>query len=281
MKKSISTNTVLPVKSDIKILYAVSLVIALLVASVSITGILCQDSIYPTDKLLNSFVPNDYVNLFAGLPLLLISLWLAWRGKLIGLLCWPGAIFYLLYVYFPYLICVPFAILFLPYLLIFSLSIYTLIGIISSIKGNAVSKQLSAVVPAKISGGILIGLGVLLILRQTGIMINALINKAIVEPQELALWIADFAIGSPAMLLGGIFLWKKKPFGYVTGAALFIVYGVLSLGLIPFLVIQASMTNTSVYPVGIVILTGMAILCLIPFYFFVRGAGNMNQQESD
>lgn len=276
MKKTGINSELLPVRFDIKILYVSSLIIALMVAIISIIGILYQNSIYPTENLLHSFVPNDIVNLLAGFPLLLISVLLAWRGKLIGLLCWPGAIFYVLYVYFPYIICVPFNILFLPYLILFSLSIYTLIGIIVSIDGNAVSNYVSDIVLAKISGGILIGLSVLIVLRQTGLIVNALINKALIDPQELALWIDDFSIASPAMFLGGFFLWKKKPLGYVVGAGLLIAYGVLSLGLIPFLVIQSHLKNTPIDLLAIVILAVMAVICLIPFSFFVRGANNMN-----
>lgn len=270
----------LPVRFNIRILYLLSLFITLLVTTVSVIGVIYQKSIYPTETLLNSFVPNDIVNLVAGLPLLLISLWITRRGKLIGLLCWPGAIFYILYVYFPYLICVPFNILFLPYLILFSLCIYTLIGIIISIDGSAVTKYLSDVVPAKISGGILIGLSVFIIIRQTGLIVNALINKTLVEQQELTLWIADFTIGSPAMLIGGFLLWKKKPLGYVVGAGLFIVYGILSLGLIPFLAIQAHLKNTTINLPAIVILIVMAVICLIPFSFFVRGAYNMNKVKN-
>ena len=276
MKKTGINSELLPVRFDIKILYVSSLIIALMVAIISIIGILYQNSIYPTENLLHSFVPNDIVNLLAGFPLLLISVLLAWRGKLIGLLCWPGAIFYVLYVYFPYIICVPFNILFLPYLILFSLSIYTLIGIIVSIDGNAVSNYVSDIVLAKISGGILIGLSVLIVLRQTGLIVNALINKALIDPQELALWIDDFSIASPAMFIGGFFLWKKKPLGYVVGAGLLIAYGVLSLGLIPFLVIQSHLKNTPIDLLAIVILAVMAVICLIPFSFFVRGANNMN-----
>ena len=253
-----------------------SLLIALLVTTVSVIGIIYQKSIYPTENLLYSFVPNDIVNLVAGLPLLLVSLWLAWRGKLICLLCWPGAIFYMLYVYFPYLICIPFNILFLPYLITFSLWIYTLIGIIVSIDGNVVTKYLLDIIPAKISGGILIGLSILIIIRQTGLMFNALINKTLIDQQELAIWITDFVIGSPVMLIGGFFLWKKKPLGYVVGAALFIAYGILSLGLIPYLSIQSNLKNTSVDIPAIVILIVMAVICLLPFSFFVRGANKMN-----
>lgn len=276
MKKTVIDSKILPVRFDIRILYASSLIIALMVAIVSVIGVFYQKSIYPTENLLHSFVPNDIVNLFAGLPLLLISIWLTWRGKLIGLLCWPGAIFYMLYIYFPYIICVPFNILFLPYLIIFSLSIYTLIGIIVSIDGNAVSNHVSDIIPAKILGGILIGLSALIVLRQTSLIVNALINKTLIDPQELALWIDDFSIGSPAMFIGGFFLWKKKPLGYVVGAGLLIAYGILSLGLIPFIVIQSHLKNTSIDLLGIVILIVMAVICLIPFLFFVRGANKMN-----
>jgi hypothetical protein len=279
MDKNKTSSELLPVKFDIKILYVASLIIALMTAIISIIGILYQKSIYPTENLLHSFVPNDIVNLLAGFPLLLISIFLAWRGKLIGLLCWPGAIFYILYVYFPYIMCVPFNILFLPYLILFSLSIYTLIGIIVSIDGNAVSNYIADIVPARISGGILIGLSVLIVLRQTVLIVNALINKTIIDPQELALWIDDFSIASPAMFIGGFFLWKKKPFGYVVGAGLLIVYGVLSLGLIPFLVIQSHYKDTPIYIGDFVVLAIMALICFIPFSFFARGANNLNKEK--
>jgi len=279
MKKTVVDSEILPVRFEIKILYVSSLIIALMVAIVSIIGVLYQKSLYPTENLLHSFVPNDIVNLVVGLPLLLISIWLTRRGKLIGLLCWPGAIFYMLYVYFPYIICVPFNILFLPYLILFSLSIYTLIGIIVSIDGNAVSNHLSDIIPAKVSGGILIGLSVLIVLRQSGLIANALINKTLIDPQELALWIDDFSIASPAMFIGGFFLWKKKPLGYVVGAGLFITYVFLSLGLIPFLAIQSHLKNTSIDLLAIVILIIMAVICFIPFLFFVRGASKMSNLQ--
>ncbi len=78
------------------------------------------------------------------------------------------------------------------------------------------------------------------------------------------------------MFIGGFFLWKKKPLGYVVGAGLFIAYGILSLGLIPFLAIQSHLKNTSIDLLAIVILIVMAVICLIPFLFFVRGASKMS-----
>ena len=110
-------------KYNLKIWYLLSLIIALFVALVSIIGLLYKDSIYLSEDLLQTFIPNDIINLIIGLPFLLISLWLTKKGKIIGLLCWPGALFYILYIYLPYILSVPFNVLFLPYLIIFSLSI--------------------------------------------------------------------------------------------------------------------------------------------------------------
>ncbi|MCJ7618581.1 MAG: hypothetical protein MUO43_18825, partial [Desulfobacterales bacterium] len=263
-------------KNSLKLLYWSTLIISLMVAIVSVIGILYQERIYPKEALLHAFVPNDYVNLITGLPLLLMSMWLARGGRLMGLLCWPGALFYVLYVYFPYIICVPFSILFIPYLILFTLSIYTLIALIASIDGEAVNKQLSGKVHAKISGSILMGLSVLIIIRQTVLMISALVNKSFVDPQDLALWIDDFALASPAMLIGGFLLFKKRQLGFVAGAGLFLLFGVLSLGLIPFLAIQSHLKNTSTDLMAIVILIIMSAICLIPFSYFVRGANRRN-----
>ncbi|AFY75522.1 hypothetical protein Ple7327_0032 [Pleurocapsa sp. PCC 7327] len=94
--------TALPIKRDLALIYAFSFFIAILMATVSVAGLLYRTTIYPTEELLRAFVSNDMVNLFVGLPILLGSMWLTWRGKLVGLLCWPGALFFVLYNYIIY-----------------------------------------------------------------------------------------------------------------------------------------------------------------------------------
>jgi hypothetical protein len=74
-------------------------------------------------------VSNDVVNLFIGLPILLGSMWLAWRGKLIGLLFWPGALFFVLYNYLIYVFAMPLNVAFLLHLALVTLSVYTIIGL--------------------------------------------------------------------------------------------------------------------------------------------------------
>ena len=154
-------NANLPVKGDITLIYTVSLLIAILMAIVSVTGLLYRTSVYPTDELVRAFVANDMVNLFIGLPILLGSMWFAWRGKLIGLLCWTGALFFVLYNYLAYVFAMPLNWAFLLHLALAMLSLYTLIGLVASIDGKVVQQRLSCAVPEKFAGGVLAGLGIL------------------------------------------------------------------------------------------------------------------------
>jgi hypothetical protein len=267
-----SPSTSLPVTHGLTLAYLASLAIALLMAVASVAGLLNRAAIYPTDELLLSFLPNDALNLVVGLPILLGSMWLARRGKLIGLLCWPGALFYVLYVYVLYLIGMPFNALFLPYLLLVPLSAYTIIGIVASIDGEAVRQRLSGVVPARTAGGILAGLAILLIVRQIAIIVAALTSQTPVDTLERMLWIADVTVGCPALLAGGVLLWRREPLGYVAGAGLLLQYGVLAVGLIPVMVFQALYTDSPVDVAGIVVVLIMVAICFIPLAFFVRGA---------
>lgn len=270
--KNINKSNSLPIKNSLRIYYSLSLLIAFLLAIVSIIGILYQNIFYSSDEIIQTFVPNDVVNLTVGLPFLIIAIALTKKHKLIGLLIWPGALFFVIYLYFPYLLVLPFNALYLFYLIIFSFAIYTMIGLIANIDSTTIKDKFVNTVPNKVSGGILIGLAVVIILRQVALMLNTLINNAIVADTELAVWIDDFVIGVPTMLISGWHLWKSKPFGYITGGGLLIAYTLLSLGLIPYLIIQSKLQNSHVDIAGIIILSIMALTCLIPFTYFVRNS---------
>ena len=69
----------LPVTRDLALAYALSLVVTLMMGVASAAGLLYTTNLYPTQEPLKTFVANDVVNLFIGLPILLGSMWLA-RG---------------------------------------------------------------------------------------------------------------------------------------------------------------------------------------------------------
>jgi hypothetical protein len=152
----------LPIKRDIGLAEVSSLFIAIALAVVSVAGLIWgSDGRYSVGSpLVQVSRGGDAANLIVGLPALLGSTWLARRGSLIGLLLWPGALFYVLYTDALYLVAAPFDALFFGYVALVTLSAWTLTGIVASIDSEEVRRRLGAA-PARSVGGALILLAVL------------------------------------------------------------------------------------------------------------------------
>ena len=264
-------SALLPIRRSLTLPYAISVIVAIIMAATSTAGIMFRNVIYPTEKLAVGFVSTDLLNLFVGLPILLVSIWLSRKGKLIGLLCWPGALFYLAYVYTGYL-ALPVSVLLIPHIFLITLSAYTIIGIIVSINSAEVRQRLSGLIPAKTTGCILMSLAILVVVYQIVRIIIVLINQTTPDNLERVLWIGDLVIGSPALLVGGFLLFRRRALGYVTGAGLLLMCSLLFIGLIPAMVFQALSAETPIDVIGIFIVLVSGMICFIPFVLFMRGA---------
>jgi hypothetical protein len=270
----------LPLTRTLTLSYVFSLVIALIMSVASVAGLMYPTRLYPTDELRQSFVANDVVNLLIGLPILLGSMWLARRGTLIGLLLWPGALFYVLYNYMVYAFALPLNVELLLSLVLLTLSTYTTIGLVASIDGKEVQRRLSGVVPERLAGGVLTGLGIAFSLLAIGTMVNHLVSKTPIAGPELALQVSDFTV-SPAWVIGGILLWRREPLGYVTGAGLLFQASMLFIGLIAFLLLQPLLTDAPFALADIVVTLLLGLICFIPFALFVRGLVSVDRPKDE
>lgn len=261
----------LPVTCSLALVYAFSLAIALLMAGAAVTGLVFRESIYAGSALVLFLVPTDLVTLAVVLPVLLVSMWLARRGKLVGLLLWPGALLYALYIYIVYTISVPFGVLFLPYLALVTLSAYTTIGLVASIDADAVRDRLAGAVPARAAGAVLAILAALFIGMQVVQVIAALATQAPLGDVDLPPFIADTVVLAPTWLAGGILLWRRRPLGYASGAGLLFVGSTLFGGL-GFVVAYPAISGGSPVDVGgVVSMLAMAAVCLVPLVLYLRG----------
>lgn len=262
--------TALPIRRDLVLVYAMTILIAVLMATVSAAGLLYRTTIYPTEELLRSFLANDVANLFIGLPILLGSMWLTRRGKLIGLLFWPGALFFVLYSYIIYVFAMPLNAAFLLHLVLVTLSVYTLIGLVASIDARAVQRQLASGVPERLAGGVLAGLGLVFFLRVTAVLVSTLTSRTPIAETELALHTSDFLV-TPAWVVCGVLLWRREELGYVTGLGLLFQASMLFIGLIIVLLLQPILTSAPFVLGDVVVIFAMGLICFIPFSLFVRG----------
>jgi hypothetical protein len=262
----------LPTRGNLELIYALSVLIAILMAAAAIMGLLYRADLYPADDLQQSLVPTDVANLLVGLPILLSSIWLARRGTLIGLLLWPGSLFYVVYNYQVYVLVMPLNVAFLLHLALLTTSVYTLVGLLASIDGEAVRRRLSGSVKERVAGGVLAGLGLLFFLRAVGMLVGALAGQETLAATELAPNISDFVV-APALVVGGVLLWRRKAFGYVAGLGLLFQASMLFIGLIVFLLVQPFLTAAPFALVDVVVVSILGLICFVPLALFARGVG--------
>jgi hypothetical protein len=269
----------LPIKHSLKSVYVLTLIISGLMTLASVIGVLFPSTIYPSDELATTFISNDVVNLLIGLPIILISLLLALKKNLLGLLFWPGALFYVFYNYLVYILAMPLNWGFLLHLTIITASVYTLIILAINIDGTKIQEQLSGLVYERVSGAILVAMGLLFILQSVGAMVEPIINPIQITEIDFAVHVADFLI-SPALVIGGILLWRRKEFGYVFGLGLLFQASMLFIGLIVFLIIQPLLNSTPFLLFDIFVIFIMGLVCFIPFGLFIRGIMTKDNSSS-
>jgi hypothetical protein len=263
-------NAPLPVKSNLTRAYTLSLMVALLMAGSSLAGLLFQNRLYPTEELRRSFVSNDAVNLFIGLPLLVGAMWFTRRGRLIGLLFWPGALLYVIYNYVACIVAVPLTVPSGVYLALVALSAYALILLFSGVDLAAVHQRLGGAVPERFAGDVLVGFGALFFLRSIGQAVSALSGQAALGGPALGVLVADF-VTTPVWMAGGVLLWRRQALGYAAGAGLLFQASMLFVGLLVFFILQPFLTATPFPMQDFVVIFVMGLVCFVPLALFIRG----------
>ncbi len=245
-------------------LQALALVVALLLAATALAGLLFPSALYPTEALRQAFLANDVVNLLIGLPILLGSVWAARRGRLLGRLVWPGALFYTLYNASAYAVALAPAAPFLAYLALAALSAFGVFRWVTSLDAPAVQRQLAGRVPEQLAGGVLAGLGSLFCLRALSQVVSAPTGP------ELGVLVADL-LTTPWWVIGGILLWRRQALGYAAGLGLLFQGSLLFVALLVFFLLQPLVTAAPFALTDFVVIAVMGLACFVPFGLFLRG----------
>jgi hypothetical protein len=265
-----SLSTHLPIAGSLAPFYISSLVVALLLAAVSVAGLVYPSRVYPTQELLQAALANDVINLVLGVPILVGSMWLTWRGRWVGLLFWPGALLFVAYNSLARCYDLPLGWAFLANLALVALSVYALIALVARMDGESVRRRLAGRVRVRLSAAILVAFGVFALVRGVGVVGGALVGGTALPATELSVVFADVLI-SPAWVIGGVLLWRRKPLGYLSGAGLLFQASMLFVGVIGFVLLQPIVTDAPFDLGAAIVLSAMALPCLVPFGLYVRG----------
>jgi hypothetical protein len=229
-------------------------------------------SIY--DGLTADFLPQavaqDIANLCIVAPLWMVAAILALRGSARAALVWLGVLTFTVYNYVIYTFSVPFGPLFLLWVAVFGMSLYSLVGGLLSINHAEVRSLCAGSRATTFTAWVLLVLGVLFALLWLSEDLPALFAGSI-PPSVTAMGlptnpvhILDLAFFLPAVFLTGVWLMRGYAPGYATGPAMLVF---LILTGIPILITPAVQQVRGVpadwavaYPIGTLTVLLVALL---------------------
>lgn len=208
-------------KSKMKSAYILSVIILILATTSALGGLFIPNLYRDNDFVIPLWKVNDLVTLLVAVPMLITALILSRRGSQRALLVWLAMLNYMLYNYAFYLFGAAFNWYFLIYVALFTLSMFALIFGLVNIDANQIGKNFRNKTPVKwISSYMLfvsVGLTTLYIIQSLGFVATGQLPPIVVKTGHptSVIFALDLSLLVPVFVLGAIWLWKRRPWGYV------------------------------------------------------------------
>jgi hypothetical protein len=219
--------------------------------------------------------------LVLGVPVLVGATVRTARGSARALLVWLGATAYLLYNAVMFLFATPFNHLFLLYVAMLALSLWTVVLLVPTVDRDRLAGQVAPGLPAR-------GIGAYLV---TVAVVNALIWLRTALPASLSdeptsflaeiglttspSFVQDLAFWLPLTALGGVLLWRRTAWGYLIAGPV-LTYGVLEaigVAVDQWFGYRADPTTSYASLGGVWLFVALAAVGSVPAYLFLRGVG--------
>lgn len=209
-----------------------SIIVGILIAVASAGGLLIEGLYRNNLWATSQFRGSDLVRLVVVVPLLFVSLHLVRRGSTRALLLWLGILWLTVYDYAFYLFGAAFNAFFLIYVALFALSILALLFALPHLDAAAIARRFGARTPVRWIGGYLLliaaFLGVLWTAQSLAFIVTGQLPQSLVASGHITeiVFALDLALLVPAMILAGIWVVQRRPWGFVL-AAMMLVKGTL------------------------------------------------------
>lgn len=252
-----------------------SSIIVILTIIASAGGLLLPGLYHDNLFLTANWLGSDLIDLFLVAPLLGAATVLAARGSTRAYLVWLGLLQCTLYNFAYYLFAAAFNVFFLLYVALFGLSIWTLFIGLNNLDVAELRTQFSARTPTRAIGiyMLFIGLGLTTVYVATCVVfivsgqLPSVITRS-AHPTNMV-FALDLSMVVPLFVVGGIWLWQRRPWGYVLAAIGTVKGAVYLVGLCAstWTVYQAGVSDS---PAEIAIWGSIAVTCLIALVALLR-----------
>lgn len=217
-------------------------------------------------------IAQDYVTLFLGIPILLISYFFYRKGSLAGKIVLTGTMFYFLVTYVFFTMMALFNQLYLVWVSLIALSFFSFIQLILSFNLAELEASFAGKVPSKFIGGFLMFNGVAIGLLWLSVVVPPLIDSTYPDAVEhyttLVVQALDLSILLPCSFISGYMIFRKHMQGYLLAPVYAVFLSFMLLALLAKIVAMAA-SGYQVIP-AVFIIPFFAVLSLICVYFFMK-----------
>jgi len=231
-------------------------------------------------------IAQDYITLFVGIPLLIISFFMARKGLLKGKYLLAGTLAYFLVTYLFYTVMGMYNRMFLAYVILTGFSFYAFILQLISVDVNGLWRWFRTSTPVKWTGRFLIFNSVSIALLWLSIVVPPLLNGTIVPEQAehyttLIVQGLDLGILLPAAFISGILFIRQKPYGYLLAPVYFVFLSLLMTALTAK-VVAMKILGYNAIPVIFIIpaFNLITLVCTIIILNNIKENGLFNEQYS-
>lgn len=228
---------------------------------------------YDSVSMASQAIAQDIVTLVIGIPLIIISLILFRNNRLEGKLLLAGTLGYFLYTYASYSFLAAYNNLFIVYVILFSLSLFSFIFTIQTIDINRLAFKFSKKLIEKIIAGFSISIGIIILLMWLGRIIPSLTDNAVPIGLEsystLVIQALDIGVIIPIAILSAVLILKNRPWGYLLTSIFMIKSFTLSAAVSAMALaqikagVEISKGEIIVFPTILIITAALNIILLI------------------
>ncbi len=217
--------------------YVLSSVVAIASLVAAVAGLTIKDLYQDGSSWATAALRGgDLVTLAVAVPILIVAMVLANRGSARARLVWIGALAYTVYNFAFYVFGAAFNDMFLVHVVAFSSSIFALIIAMTDLDASAIADRYRAAAPTRAVAGLLVLVGVVFAVLWSAFSISYAVSGRIslgAAPLDgmHTVFAIDLSLMVPAMVLAGVLLWRRRPWGFVMGAAMSIFGAVYQLNL--------------------------------------------------
>lgn len=201
--------------------HSISIFLAVLMAVQAVLGLLASGAYRDVAWIKATWFGNDLVTLLIAVPLLLGAMRFASQGSTRTRLIWLGVLGYAVYNYTYYVLGTALNVFFAIYVLTFVVSVASLILGLVGTDAALVATAFPGRTPARAIGGyyVFVATGLSAVWLGTWAAYVFAGRPTPVETEAFHLVAAlDMTLMVPALVTGGVLLWRRRPWGYVIAA---------------------------------------------------------------